>query len=204
MDKLAIVGAGGHGKVVASTVMDAKQYKEIVFVDGSKNNDVMGIKVISDDNSLETIITEYDFFVAIGNNGARKRLIEKIESLGGKVVTIIHPTAVIAKDVEIENGTFISANSVINASAKIGKGVIINTLSVVEHDCKIGDYTHVCPGSAIAGTVTVGENCFLGVGTKCVNNVSICDNVTLGAGSVVIDNINESGKYVGVPVKKIG
>ena len=203
MNRLIIIGAGGHGKVVASCAEDTKRFDEICFLDDSGKTEVLGFKVVGKTSDIEKFVSDSQFIVAIGNNEARKNFCQTIENLGGKLATIVHPSVVIGKQAVIENGTFVSANAVINPSAQIGKGAIINTSAVVEHDCVIGDYTHICPAVAIAGTVNVGNFCTLGIGTKVSNNVNICDRTILGAGSVVVKDIIEAGTYVGVPAKKI-
>ena len=107
-------------------------------------------------------------------------------------------------DVEIGQGTVVMANAVINAGARIGAHCIINTSAVVEHDNRIADFVHISVGAKLAGTVSVGKRSWVGIAACVSNNIHICDDCMIGAGAVVIKDIEESGTYVGVPVKKIG
>ena len=95
------------------------------------------------------------------------------------------------------------ANAVINSSAKIGKHCIINTGAIIEHDNIIEDFVHVSPNATLCGTVKVGEETHIGAGTTVKNNINICKKCTVGAGAVVVKDIEEEGKYIGIPVKKI-
>lgn len=203
MNKLIIIGAGGHGKVCADIAEKSGKYNEICFLDDGNINSCLGYSVVGKVADKQKYIDNADFFVAIGNGKVRKDIIDEIEKLGGNIATLVHPTAVIAKEVKIGKGSVVVAGAIINPAVEIGKGVIINTCSSVDHDCKIGDYTHIAVGVHIAGAVKIEENCFLGAGTVMKNNISICSDCAFGAGAVVVKDISEKGTYVGVPVRKI-
>ena len=202
MDKLLIIGAGGHGKVIADIAEKVGGYKEIAFLDDGNAKECMGYKVVGGVSDLGEYISSHDIFVAIGNSRVRKAIVENLLSVGANVPILIHPSAVIAREVTIDKGTAIMAGAVINPCSRIGKGVIVNTCSSVDHDCEIGDYSHLAVGVRVAGTVKIGEGVFFGAGSTIKNNVNVCEDCIIGAGGVVINDITESGTYVGVPVKK--
>lgn len=203
MKRLFIIGCSGHGKVVADIALKTKKYDGIYFLDDAPQSDVcMGISV--EGNSDYQYFKEDDeVIVAIGNSEVRQRLQEKFEAKGLTIATLIHPSAVVGADVQIAKGTVVMAGAVINPSVHIGKGVIINTCSSVDHDNIIGDYSHISVGAHLAGTVSIGKHTWIGAGAVISNNISITDNVMIGAGGVVVKNIEQSGTYVGVPVRKI-
>lgn len=199
MRKLAIIGASGHGKVVAD-IARRNGYSEIVFLDDDERiRECGGYSVIGKSSEAGTI--DADIIVGIGNAGIRKRIQESI--LDEKMVTLIHPDAVVAEDVVIGAGTVVMAGAVINPGARIGKGCIINTCSSVDHDCEVGDYVHIAVGSHLCGTVNVGAGTWIGAGVTVNNNVSICPDCMIGAGAVIVNDIWESGTYVGVPARRI-
>ena len=197
--KLIIIGAGGHGRVCAEAA-SLSGYSEIAFLDDKK---VDGLPVVGTLNDIEKYICECCFFVAIGDNFTRKRIMLSIKEMGGELTSIIHPFSSVSKSAEIGEGTVIMAGAVVQASAKVGDGVIINTCSAVDHDCVVGNWTHVAVGARLAGSVKVGESVFLGASCAVSNNLSITDNCIVGAGTAVICNINDSGTYVGVPARRI-
>ena len=204
MKSIAIMGASGHCKVVAEIALE-NGYDNIVFVDINPTIDMLGEYPVADeDTDLENFIAEgYDFIVGIGDAKIRRKVQEKLISKGAKVVTLVHPSAVIAYDSTIGIGTVVMAGAVVNPGTKIGDGCIINTGSSVDHDNTIGDYVHISVGSHTAGTVAIGDNSWLGIGAVVSNNLSICSDVTIGAGAVVVKNIIKPGTYIGVPAKKI-
>lgn len=200
--EVVIIGASGHGKVIADIIV-------------SSGNTLKGFLDDADDIQGKTIIgfpvlgktadyvnyRDCEFVIAIGNPNVRKRIAESIDV---KWYTAIHPRAVVSKlDTSIGEGTVIMANAVVNPSAKIGRHCIINTGAVVEHDNVLEDYVHISPNATLAGIVTVGKSTHIGAGACTKQVLSIAPDCTIGAGAVIVEDITESGTYVGVPARKI-
>ena len=202
--KLLIIGASGHGKVVADIALKMKKWNTIAFLDDDENKkSSLGLNVLGPTKNMLTYINEWDIFVAIGDNAIRQQIYERLEKMGASIPVLIHPTAVIGEEVEIGPGTVLMAGTIINCSTKIGKACIINTGSTIDHDNQIGDYVHVSPGAHLAGTVKVGQGSWLGIGSVVSNNVNITSNCIVGAGAVVVRDIFDSGTYIGIPVRRV-
>lgn len=202
-DRILIIGASGHGKVVAG-IAKLNGYKEIAFLDDDASKKSCGkYEVIGTSEDISRFVNDYDFFVAIGNNKIRKKIVKILSDKNIIQPVLIHPSAIVDETVLIKEGTVVMANTVINADTRIGKGCIINTASSIDHDCIINDFVHISPGVHIAGTVRIGENTWIGTGTSVINNVSVTDNCIIGAGSVIIDDISNCGIYVGSPVRMV-
>jgi len=196
MNRLIIIGASGHGKVIADIAVK-NGYNDIVFLDDNETNtECAGFPVIGRTQKANDL--KGDKIVAIGNAIIRKKIQENIDT-----ITLIHPDAVIGRRVKIGKGTVIMAGVVINSDTEIGNGCIINTASSIDHDCVVKDYSHIAVGAHLCGTVHIGKGTWVGAGATVSNNISICDNCTIGAGAVVISNIEESGTFVGVPAMLI-
>ncbi|CAG9612118.1 UDP-N-acetylbacillosamine N-acetyltransferase [Bacillus rhizoplanae] len=203
-NKLIIIGASGHGKVVADIALKMNKWQSIAFLDDDESvKSSMGIEVIGKSADVFKYIEDYDFFVGIGNNAIREKIQKKLEAEGASIPTLIHSTAVIGEQVKLASGTVVMAGVVINCCTTIGKGCIINTGSTIDHDNIIEDYVHISPGAHLAGTVKVGRGIWLGIGSVVSNNVNITSGCKIGAGAVVVKDIAEPGIYVGVPAKKI-
>lgn len=196
MNKIVIIGAGGHGRVVAD-IARACGYQEILFLDDADTPLTNG-KVADFIKYKE----EASFIVAIGNSKIREMIQNQLTENKCQIAILIHPDAVIGSDVSIGIGTVVMAGTVINTGTRIGDGVIINTSSSVDHDDVIGDYCHVSVGAHLAGTVQVEEHTWIGVGAVISNNLIISKKCMIGAGAVVVKDIKESGTYVGVPARK--
>ena len=200
MNRLIIIGAGGHGKVIADVAL-RNGYKNICFIDDRATGDVMGFPIIGATSEMEHLNDgNTDFVIGIGNNFTRKAIAEAYHV---NWVTLVHPSAQVAFNVEIGQGTVVMANAVINVCAMIGEHCIINSGATVEHDNVINNYAHISPNVALGGTVCIGSLTHLGIGTTVKNNTNICSNCTIGAGSVVVKDIEEAGTYIDIPARKI-
>lgn len=196
MNKLIIIGASGHGKVIAD-IAAKNGYTDIIFLDDDENiKECAGFPVVGKTKLMHQM--DGDKIVAIGNAEIRKRMMSEIEC-----ITLIHPEAVISRRVDIGKGSVVMAGAVINSDSKIGKGCIVNTGAGIDHDCSIGDYCHVSVGAHVAGTCKISEMSWIGAGATVSNNVNICSDCMIGAGAVVIKDIKESGTYIGVPAEKM-
>lgn len=196
MNRLIIIGASGHGKVIADIAVKIG-YTDIVFLDDNeKIAECAGFPVVG--KTVQAGDMDGDKIVAIGNAGIREKIQKTIET-----VTLVHPDASISRRVQIGQGTVVMAGAVINSDVTVGRGCIINTCASVDHDCKIGDYVHVSVGAHVAGTCEIGKGTWIGAGAVVSNNIKVCRDCMIGAGSVVVKDIDEAGVYVGVPVRKI-
>lgn len=196
MNRLIIIGASGHGKVVAD-IARLNGYEDIVFLDDDEGiKECAGYPVVGKSSE----VLEGDLFIAVGDADVRERLMAQYEQRVFPV--LIHPNSVVAEETEIGDGTVIMAGVVINPGVRIGKGCIVNTSSSVDHDCVVGNYVHVSVGAHLCGTVTVDNKTWIGAGSTVSNNISICRGCMIGAGAVVIKDIEEQGIYMGVPARK--
>jgi sugar O-acyltransferase, sialic acid O-acetyltransferase neuD family len=200
MKDVVIVGASGHGKVVADIVLKSGD-KVFGFLDDNPKvgNFFCGFPVLGSTDEWTRVQDKY-FIIAIGSSETREALSQKIRA---EFYTAIHPSAQISLlDVKIEEGTVVMANAVINSGTYVGRHCIINSTAVVEHDNHLSDFVHISVGAKVAGTVDIGLRTWIGIGACINNNLSICSDCMIGAGAVVIKSIEESGIYIGVPARK--
>ena len=196
MNKLIIIGASGHGKVIADIAV-RNGYSDIVFLDDDERlTECAGFPVVGKSTQAKEL--SGDKIVAIGNAKIRERIQSEVQT-----VTLIHPDAVISRRVTIGSGSVVMAGAIINSDAVIGDGCIINTGASVDHDCKIHSFVHVSVGAHVAGTCEIGKGAWVGAGAIVINNLNICSDCMIGAGTVVIKDIEKPGTYIGVPAKRI-
>ena len=208
MRKVIIIGAGGHGKVVADIVYKCGD-RIVGFLDDNTHlpDRFIGLPILGTTDRYREYMDDTEFFIAVGDGNVREAIAEKL--LGVRWYTAIQPTAVISdigtnrrQKPSIGEGTVIMANAVINSDSIVGRQCIVNTGAIIEHDSVIEDFTHISVGTRIAGTVHIGRRSWIGIGASVSNNIYICDNCIVGAGAVVVRNIEESGTYIGIPAKR--
>ena len=203
-NKLLIIGASGHGKVVADIAIKMNKWKKINFLDDNESIKMcMGIEVIGKSADAFTYIDEADIFIAIGNNATRERFYETLAPAGASIPTLIHPNAVIGPEVELGAGTVVMAGAVINSSTKMGKACLVNTGVIIEHDNMIEDFVHISPGALLSGYCKVGRSSWLGIRSVVICHINITSDCKINDGAAVIRDITEPGTYVGNPVRKI-
>lgn len=205
MTKCAILGASGHGKVVAE-IAELNGYSQIDFFDDRWPELINQEhwEVVGNTQVLLNEIEQYDLIVvAIGNNIIRLDKQRILKEAGGVFKELIHPKAVVSQYSQIGIGSVIMANAVVNSFASIGDSCIINTSCTVDHDCVLLDGVHISPGANLAGAVNIGESAWVGIGAQVKQLVNIGSGVIIGAGSTVLNDISNNHVVVGNPAKCI-
>ena len=209
MKDLYIIGAGGFGREVAWLVERINETSPTWNIKGfiDDNESLWGTeedeyKVVGGCEYLKSLGDVYAV-CAVGSARIRKAIIGKLKFSGVKFATVIDPSVILSKRVEVGEGTIICAGSIITVDIKIGNHVIINLDCTFGHDDIISDYVTVYPSVNVSGNVTVGECCELGTGTQIIQGKSIASNTIVGAGAVVVRDCIECGTYVGSPARKI-
>jgi sugar O-acyltransferase (sialic acid O-acetyltransferase NeuD family) len=194
--KLAIIGAGGHGKVVGEIAL-LNQYETIDFFDDRfREIKSFPFTIVNTFDYLKVHLKDYDaFFVAIGNNQIRSEKIEWFKNHKMNIISLIHPKSTFSKFSSLGIGTCVMANAVVNPGTLIKEGVIINTSSSVDHDCVIEDFAHISPNCSLSGDVRIGKFTHLGTGTSVYPGVHIGNDVKTGIGSRVFKNILDQTIY---------
>lgn len=194
-----LIGAGGHGAVVAETI-ELMSGKLSHFIDQKTIElGVCGYDVIQEESTREA--EDANFIVTIGDNKIRKK---NVDGKNRKYGLAIHPSSVISKRAELGEGTVVMAGACINTSVVIGKHCIVNTNATIDHNCLLGDYVHVAPSAALAGNVVVGEGSLIGIGAVVIPGVKIGNWCIVGAGAAVIRDVPDFTIVAGVPAKIIG
>lgn len=203
MNTLAILGASGHGKVVADAAIACGLWHDIVFYDDAWPAKIKNGKsnIVGNSETLLNLAQKPDVVIAIGNNQVRLAKQNELAAKGFTVATVIHPAATVSSSVMVKPGSVVMAGALINADAMIGPACIINSNAVVEHDCKLAAAVHISPGACLAGGVEVGEASWLGIGATVIQLKRIGKNVMVGAGAAVIDDLPDNVTAVGVPAR---
>lgn len=205
MKALAIIGASGHGKVVADAALRSG-WQSVVFFDDSWP----GLSESGDwqvEGNLIVFRRVYARFdgacVAIGNNAVRLRIHRELHAAGARLVTVIHPSAVVSEYAQIGSGCAIFANAVVNPFARVGHACIVNTAASIDHDCELADGVHVSPGGRLGGNVRIGEAAWIGIGASIKQGTVIGAGAIVGAGAAVVSEVSPGATVVGVPAAPV-
>lgn len=204
-EKLIIIGAGPHAKVIIDIIKENETYEIIGCLDHIQDNknEILNIPIIGDDSLLISLFNNgiKNAFIALGNNQIRHTKMRELEQIGFKLINAISKHARISNYVTLGYGIAIMPGVTINVGATIGNNTVINTNASVDHDVVIGESAHIAPGVAISGSTHIGIGTFIGTGSSIRDGISIGDWTTIGVGSAVIRNIPSYSIAYGVPAK---
>ncbi|WP_111411800.1 acetyltransferase [Billgrantia lactosivorans] len=203
--RLAILGASGHGKVVADIAIQAG-WQDLVFYDDAwpektrhEHWEVQGSlpMLLNDLADFEGVV------VAIGHNAIREAKLDALLAHGASIVSLVHPRATVSPMARLGPGCVVMAGAIINAFAELGMGSIVNTAASVDHDCRLGACVHVAPGANVAGDVEIGRTSWVGAGAVVRQGVAIGEAVMVGAGAAVVSDIAGNLVVAGVPARPL-
>ena len=206
MKRLAILGAGGHGRVVADAAEASGEWREIVFFDDAwpERKHSGPWPIVGNQAALLGQCGEFDgVLVGIGANRVRLANSQALSEAGARLATIIHPRATISRHASVEAGSVVFAGAVVNIGAHIGRACIINTAATVDHDCQLADGVHVSPGANLAGGVTVGTCSWIGANAGVRQQISIGAHAVIGVGAVVVSAQPDGVTAAGNPARDL-
>ena len=195
MNKISVIGASGHAKVIIDIIEELGCIVENVYDQDEKKTEILNHKIVHNFNNIPK-----HSIIAIGNNCIRKKI---ADDYSFSLPALVHPKSIISKYVVLGEGTVVMAGVSVNADSSIGNYCILNTNCSIDHDCKIADFVHISPNVALAGNVEVGECTHIGIGSCVKQGIRIGKNCIIGAGAVIIKDIPDGSTIVGNPGKVI-
>ena len=206
MSKLLIIGAGGHGRMIADVAATTGRWSSIAFLDDEVQRlpEDLPWPVLGSCDRLKSVSGDHDSLVpGFGDNALRHDWTERISTLGIELASVVSPQAIVSSHAKLGPGTVVMPGAIVNIGATTGRGVIINTGATVDHDCHLADGAHVAPGVSLGGGVQVGERSLIGVGASVRNGITIGRDVTVGVGAAVHADLPDECTVVGVPARPL-
>ncbi len=207
MKKLAIIGSGDLGQLIAHHAVTDKQFEVYGFFDDTKDADtvVQGHSIRGSIKDIQLHFDEQLFdYVLIGigykHFDFRKKLFIDLQ---GKIpfANLIHSSCYIDPSVKIGVGNVLLPGCVLDMNAELKDNILLNTACTIAHDSSIGSHTFLSPAVSLAGFIQIGACCNLGINTTVIDNIDIANEVQTGGGTVVINDLNQKGLYVGNPAR---
>ena len=204
VSRILIVGAGGQGKIVADILLSAETRDAatpIGFLDDDPSAaGAFGLPVLGS-IAHHSAVPHDAIVVAIGDNRRREDVSLALMREGERVVTARHLHTSVAREVEVGDGSMLSAGSIITPCARLGRGVILNTNASVDHDSSLGAFAHVSAGATVGARVTIGDRTLIGVGAAVMSGRRVGSDVVVGAGAVVVHDVPDGVVVMGVPAR---
>lgn len=207
--KFLIIGAGKVGRLVADVVRRIPELKCAGFLDRDPSllgKVFYGVPVLGNDDQMEAFRDQAEGILpVIGDLQTRLKIFEKGRRLGYKLVNVIDPSVLMASDVRLGEGIFISYGAILLTNVEVGDFTLIGTGVRILHDTVIGRNCVIGGGTTIGSSARVGRNISFGVGV-CVasDGKRIGDNVKVSAGSVILSDVPDNAFVLGNPARVIG
>jgi sugar O-acyltransferase (sialic acid O-acetyltransferase NeuD family) len=195
MEKIILIGGGGHCKSCIDVIEREGKYKiaGIVDVPEKLNENILSYEIIATDNDLQDLAKKYDYFlIALGHIKSpdkRIKLFNDLMQMGARFPVIKSPLAYVSPHAKVAEGTIVMHHALINAGASVGRNCIINNKALVEHDAVIEDHCHISTGAVVNGGVKIGSGSFFGSNAVCKEYIEIGENAVIGCGAVIVKNI---------------
>ncbi len=202
MDKIIVLGSGGHAESIVDALEREGKYEIAGYVVNDESaSGKLEYPIIGGDNELGKIyksgITNAAMGIGfLGKSDLRERLWIKLKEIGFCLPVICDPSAIVARNSHVGEGSFIGKGAVVNAHAIIGKMCIVNTGAIIEHDCKVGDFSHVSVGTVLCGNVEIGHSSFVGANSTIIQGRTVGNGCIIAAGAVLRKNMKDNAMYV--------
>jgi sugar O-acyltransferase (sialic acid O-acetyltransferase NeuD family) len=203
MKILAILGASGHGRVIADAALSSGQWQQVCFYDDAYPTLQMNGNHAVIGDSAALLSCDLPVIVAIGDNRRRLQKLQWLKQHGVIIASVVHHASVISSDARIGVGTVVMAGAVINTGSVIGEGCIINSRAVVEHDCVLADGVHISPGASLGGGCLLSTGVWIGIGASVKQMINFGEFSIAGAGSAVVKPVLAKQVVAGVPARLI-
>lgn len=195
---MIIIGAGGFGTEVFCWATQSNMDVSAFLDEMGEVAMLMGVPVLNSYKGLQG----HEFIVAIGDPIVRKEVYER--AIGNGLMpskSIVHPTAIIGGNVQIDLGSIVCPNVVLTTDILIKKGCIINISATVGHGCTLGDFVTISPGANISGNVTLNDGVYVGTNAAIREGVNVKTNTVIGMGAVLLRDTEHSQILVGNPAR---
>ena len=209
MDKIIVLGGGGHAKVLISILKRLAIFEITGYTDIQDNGSILGIPHLGRDDKLEKLAQQGIKKAVMGigqikNYQLRQKVAERARALKFEFPPICAPSAIINEEVKIGEGAVVMDGVVINSGTKIGAFSIVNTNASLDHDCTIEEFVHIAPGVTLSGNVHVQRFTLIGTGAAVIQGITIGEGCVIGAGAAVMRNCKSNGLYIGSPARRFG
>ena len=200
--RILVVGAGGFGREVVLWARDAWPTAASMMA-GFLAADAVG----TDECPLPILASPDDFqpspadglLLAIGIPAVRRRVAESLLARGGRFLTLIHPTAIVAPSASIGPGSILCPYAIASASTSLGRFTLLNYHDSLGHDASTGDFSVLSPYATLGGGAHVGADVFMGLHASVAPGKSVGASSKVSANSACLADVPAGSIVFGVP-----
>lgn len=208
--RILLVGGGGHCRSVLDSLLSMNTYDNIGIIEkgSSDGTTLLNVPIVGSDSDLPQLFATGWTYAAVtlgsvGNPMRRRALYHTLKEIGFTLPVIADPSAIIGRETEIGEGTFIGKRAIVNSGSKIGCCAIINTGAILEHGCTVGSFAHIGPGGVLCGDAAIEDDVHIGANAVLRQGIRIGTGSLIGAGSVVVKDVAKYTEAFGNPCQTV-
>ena len=207
MEKIIIIGASGHAKVIIDAIEVDGQYNIHGYIDSYKpqGKKILNYSILGSEDIIPELINKgiNKGVIAIGDNYKRAKMAKKILKIAPnfQFISVIHPSAVVSKYVSIGRGSVILAGAIVDVDSKVGDFCIINNTANLGHDSTMENYSSLAPNTSTGGAVFIGKYTAVSIGANVLQSIHVGEHTIIGAGALVTNDIDSYKVAYGIPAK---
>lgn len=200
---IVIVGAGGFAREVFTQLEDCLsdcefRVKGFLARESGELKKYTDIPVLANPEDYQP--GDGDRFVlAIGDISARRRTTEALVGRGGRFLSLIHPTAYVAKTARIGDGAVIYPYATISNAAVLEDFVHLSLYASVGHDSLAGQFSLLSPYATLNGFANIDDDVFMGTHSMLGPGCEIGRQSKVCANTAVLHNVPARSFVYGVP-----
>ena len=205
MKDLIIVCAGSFGceaVTIAELMNEIKpEWNILGFIDDGKEigTEIFhGYKVIGKISDWQPKGCEF-FSIGVSSPKVKKKLYYLLKNKGANFATLIKPSTIVPKEIEIGEGCTIGT-SWLGINVKLG--ICVGIYGSMVGGSTIDDFSTTTGFANIAGA-SIGKRVFVGSHAVVLNGVKVGDDAFICAGSIVFTKVKPGIKVLGNPAKRI-
>lgn len=202
---IVIIGASGFAKEMLFLLENSltpygEEWNIKGFIDNRTEGDVLGHKVLGNDDWLLRYDKEINVVIGIGDAKVKEKVVGKLKENKNIIFpNIIANSAHLGRNITMGEGCIICDMNILTVDVRLGDFVTLNINNTIGHDTVIGSFTTINPGCSISGNVSIGKSVMVGTGTKMIQGLDVGDETIIGAGTVIIRDVEEKSTIVGNP-----
>ena len=208
MKNVIVYGAGEFGSLISNVISYHDDLNIIAYGDDDKRKIdqlIDGLPVFSaedllnfaQENGVKHAIS------AIGSNKIRSEKYNFLKNKGFRMLSIVHPQALIDTKVTYGDNVIIEMGTAIHTNSNIGNNVFLGGDALIGHHNIIGNHVLVGGNVSFGGAVTVEDYVSIGVGASIKPGVKLGEGSVIGIGAAVVKDVKPGDVVVGVPAKPI-
>jgi sugar O-acyltransferase (sialic acid O-acetyltransferase NeuD family) len=197
-----LILVGGFSEIVE--LCEALHFMVVGIIDNDLKGTYCGRPILGTDKQAKDILARHaDIPIHVSPEAptVRRRLTAQYVQLGARIVTLVHPTAIVARSAKLGDGCVVQAGASVSSYAIIERGVKVNTCANVTHDVAIGDFVTVAPNACILSRCQIAPGAYIGGNATILPGIRIGEGAIVAAGSVVTRDVSAGATVRGNPAR---